>query len=135
VPVEGDIKLTITALIALAVQTALFSQVAPKVSLKVERVQGKGINDNEIMVSVRITNISQQTVRVPISVIPELDYRFTVIGPDGRPAPPTRDAEKHLRTIQFSNGLAELAPGASRALGGLVINDVAGAIRHQHARR
>jgi hypothetical protein len=38
-------KLATTALIALAVQPALFSQVVPKVSLKVERVQGKGIRD------------------------------------------------------------------------------------------
>lgn len=116
--------LATTALIALAVQITLFSQVAPKVSLKVERQQGKGISDNEILVGVRVTNISAVTVRVPISIIPELDYRFTVIGPDGRPAPPTPDAEKHLRKIQFSNGLIELAPGASKALGGLVINDV-----------
>ncbi|HEY1754364.1 MAG TPA: hypothetical protein VGG72_03135 [Bryobacteraceae bacterium] len=121
---EGNTKLATTALIALAVQTALFSQAAPKVSLKVERVQGKGISYNQIMVSVRVTNISPETVRVPMSDVPELDYQFTVIGPDGRPAPPTPDAEKHLRKIQFSNGLIDLVPGASKALGGLVINDV-----------
>jgi hypothetical protein len=124
IQVEGNMRLITTALIALAVQTTLFSQTTPKVSLKVERVQGKGISDNEILVRVRVTNISSETVRVPISGVPELDYRFTVIGPDGRPAPPTRDAEKHLRTIQFSNGLADLAPGASKALGGLRISDV-----------
>jgi hypothetical protein len=117
-------KLATTALIALAVQTSLFSQVAPKVSLKVERFQGKGLSDSEIWVGVRVTNISPETVRVPMSGVPELDYRFTVIGADGRPAPPTPDAEKHLRKIQFSNGLIELVPGASKALGSLVINDV-----------
>jgi hypothetical protein len=117
-------KLATTALIALAVQTTLFSRAAPKLSLKVERVRGKGISDNEILIRVRVTNISPETVRVPISGVPELDYRFTVIGPDGRPAPPTPDAEKHLRKAQFSNGFEELAPGASKALGGLVINDV-----------
>ena len=117
-------KLATTALIALAVQTTLFSQAAPKLSLKVERVRGKGISDNEILIRVRVTNISPETVRVPISGVPELDYRFTVIGPDGRPAPPTRDAEKHLRTIQFSNGLARLAPGANCVSGYLRISDV-----------
>jgi hypothetical protein len=117
-------ELATTALIALAVQTALFSQVVPKVSLKVERIQGKGISDNEILIRVRVTNISPETVRVPISGVPELDYRFTVIGPDGRPAPPTPDAEKHLRKAQFSNGLADLAPGANCTSGSLRISDV-----------
>jgi hypothetical protein len=124
IQVEGSMNLATTALIALVVQTTLFSQVAPKVSLKVERLQGKGISDNEILVSVRVTSISPETARVPISGVPELDYRFTVIGPDGRPAPPTKDAEKHLRTVQFSNGLTELAPGTNRAIGALRINDV-----------
>jgi hypothetical protein len=124
IQVERNMKLATTALIALAAQTTLFSQVAPKISLKVERVQGRGISDSEILVRVRVTNISLETLLVPMSDVPELDYRFTVIGPDGRPAPPTPDAEKHLRKIQFSNGLITLAPGESHALGGLVISDV-----------
>ena len=117
-------KLATTALFALAVQPALFSQAAPKLSLKLERIQGEGVSDHEVLVRVRVTNISPQTVLVPVSDVPELDYSFTVIGPDGRPAPPTRDAEKHLRTIQFSNGLARLAPGANCVSGYLRISDV-----------
>jgi hypothetical protein len=117
-------KLATTALIALAVQTALFSQAVPKLSLKLERVQGKGISDNEVLVRVRVTNISPETLRVPTFTVPELHFSFTVIGPDGRPAPPTNDAEKHRRLAEFTSGLVQLAPGASNAIGAFPMSGV-----------
>jgi hypothetical protein len=117
-------KLTTTALIALSVQTALFSQAAPKVSLKVERLQGKGIRDHEVYVLLRVTNISQQTVEVLLSGVPERLYTFAVVGPDGRPAPPTIDAGKHRRTLAFSEVLYPLAPGETGTYGYYPLSDV-----------
>jgi hypothetical protein len=73
-------------------------------------MQGDGVSDHAVFVSVRVANLSQQTVLVPVSAVPELDYMFTVVGPDGRPAPPTKDAGKHRRTIQFSNTVGPLKP-------------------------
>jgi hypothetical protein len=116
-------KLAIAVLIALAVQTALFSQAAPKLSLKLERMQGEGISDHAVFVSVRVTNTSQQAIGVVASSVPELQYTFAVVGPDGRPAPPTRDAEKHRRGVFSEVGLL-LAPGQSRAFGYTPLSDV-----------
>ncbi len=117
-------KLAATALIALAVQTTLFSQVTPKVSLKVERIQGKGISDNEILVRVRVTNISQQAVDVLLTSDP-VQNKFAVVGPDGKPAPPLRDAEE--RSVGLSAGskpTVSLAPGRSRVWGYISLSDL-----------
>ena len=117
-------KLATTALISLVVQTALLSQAVPKVSLRLERVRGKGIDDRAVVVAVRVTNISPETVRVPVSPVAELDYRFEVVGPDGGPPPPTRDAENHRRTVQFSNKVVLLKQGESNALGSFPMSEV-----------
>ena len=127
---SGNMKLATTALIALTVQTALFSEAAPKLSLKLERIPGTVtgdravISDRAVFVRVWVTNTSQQTVVVPFSPVPELDYMFTIIGPDGRPAPPTRDAEEHRRTVQFSVVVHLLKPDESRTSGYFPMSDV-----------
>jgi hypothetical protein len=117
-------KLATTALIALAVQTAVFSRVAPKLSLKLERIQGEGVSDHAVLLGVRVTNISQQDVDVSFSAAPEFQYTFAVVGPDGRPAPPTRDAEERSRGRGGSQKLDTLAPGQSRSWGYAPLSDV-----------
>src|SRR5580658_1297319 len=115
-------KLVIAVLIALAVQAALFSQATPKLSLKLERMQGKGISDHSVLVSVQVTNISQQAIEVVASVVPEIQYRFAVVGPDGRPAPPTPDAAG--RKVAGSEVGLLLEPGQSRAFGYTTLSDL-----------
>jgi hypothetical protein len=117
-------KLTTTVLIALAVQTALFSQAAPKLSLKLERIQGEGVSDHAVLVGVRVTNISQQNVDVLLTSDP-FQNRFAVVGPDGRPAPPTKDAEElRVRLSAGSKPSVLLAPGRSRAWGYIPLSDL-----------
>jgi hypothetical protein len=117
-------KLATTALIALAVQTVLFSQAAPKLSLKLERIQGEGVSDHAVLVGVRVTNISQQDVDVLLTSDP-VQNKFAVIGPDGKPSAPFRDAEE--RSVGLSAGskpTVSLAPGRSRVWGYISLSDL-----------
>ena len=116
-------KLAITVLIALTVQTALFSQATPKLSLKLEREPTE--DAHAVLVRVRVTNISQQNLEVVFSPDADPEYAFAVVGPDGRPAPPARDAEKQRRTPRGSGSRVKerLAPGRSEAFGGSLLSD------------
>ncbi len=117
-------KLATTALIALAVQTALFSQAAPKLSLNIERVQGEGVSDHAVLVRIWIANISQQDVDVLFAFDPVLQYSFEVVGPDGRPVPPTRDAEKRRARVATSQPGLRLAPGQRRSVSSYPLSDL-----------
>jgi hypothetical protein len=59
---------------------------------------------------------------VVASSVPELQYRFAVVGPDGRPAPPTRDAAG--RKVSGSEVGLLLEPGQSRSFGYTPLSDL-----------
>lgn len=119
-------KLVVAALITAALQTAVFPQAAPKLSLKLEREPTEDASGQTVWLTVRITNISQQNVDVLMSSNHELQYTFSVIGPDGRPAPPTKDAEKLRRTPRGSGSqqLFTLKPGQSASWGVHPLSDL-----------
>lgn len=62
---------------------------------------------------------------MPVSADADFEYAFAVVGPDGRPAPPARDAEKQRRTPRGSGSrkVERLAPGRSDAFGNSLLSD------------
>jgi hypothetical protein len=120
---EVVMKVPVAALIALALQAAVYSQATPKLSLKLDREPNK--DGRAVRVWVRVTNISQQNLEVPVSADADSEYTFAVAGPDGGPPPPTRDAEKQRRTPRGSGSrvVVSLAPGQSVAFGNSLLSD------------
>ncbi len=120
---EVGTKVTLAALIAMSLQAAVYSQATPKLSLKLEREPAE--DARAVWVRVRVTNISQQNLEVPFSADADSEYTFAVVGPDGRPAPPAKDAEKQRRTPRGSGSrqIESLAPGQSDAFGNSLLSD------------
>jgi hypothetical protein len=116
-------KVPIAVLTAMAFQAAVYSQATPKLSLKLQREPTK--DTRAVRVSVRVTNISQRDFEVPFSADADSEYTFAVVGPDGRPAPPARDAEKQRRTPRGSGSrqIERLAPGQSDDFGDSLLSD------------
>jgi hypothetical protein len=116
-------KVPIAVLIAMALQAAVYSQATPKLSLKLEREPTE--DARAVWVRVRVTNISQQNLDVVFSADAYSEYAFAVVGPDGRPAPPAGDAEKHRRTPRGSGSrtIERLAPGRGDAFGDSLLSD------------
>jgi hypothetical protein len=116
-------KISVVALMILALQTVALPQAAPRLSLTLERIHGQGAAGREVHVRVRVTNISQQAVDLLFPFVPEMQYTFAVVGPDGRPAPPTKDVEERRR-IAGSQRFATLAPGQTDSSGWCPLSDL-----------
>jgi hypothetical protein len=120
---DAGMKVPIAVLIAMALQAAVYSQATPKLSLKLGAEPVK--DSRAVVVAVRVTNISQQNLEVPISAAGS-EYVFAVVGPDGRTAPPTSDTEKQRRRFLTGSGsrrIVTLAPGQSVARGSSLLSD------------